>query len=257
MSRTQGTKLAWIQPSTYPRKLYWTWRYLGWWNTVGVVLVKPVERILGLFGGTLWYQDFTERMFDRRFGVTTHARLQLGEIGDLPAEQLDSANEYGPTRVMDFGYIMSQVALDHRRYDFLDIGSGQGKALLLAAWFPFRSIVGVELSTSLHAVAQDNIVRYTGPCRADSIVSMNADALTADLPSRDFMCFLFNPFDGDVLALFVERLEASIRDDPRHVLLIYGNGDPEHVAALDNSSLFRPRPAGTDDQYLVYETVQS
>ena len=38
-------------------------------------------------------------------------------------------------------------------YTFVDLGSGMGRAVLVASEFPFRRIVGVEIAPELHAIA--------------------------------------------------------------------------------------------------------
>lgn len=40
---------------------------------------------------------------------------------------------------------------------FLDLGSGKGRMVLSAARFPFRRIIGVELSNDLTAIARRNV----------------------------------------------------------------------------------------------------
>lgn len=40
---------------------------------------------------------------------------------------------------------------------FLDYGSGKGRALIMAAQYPFRRILGVEFSPQLSLIASQNI----------------------------------------------------------------------------------------------------
>src|SRR6185436_7767539 len=47
-------------------------------------------------------------------------------------------------------------------YTFVDLGSGMGRAVLVASEFPFRRIVGVEIAAELHAIAGRNVRRYRG-----------------------------------------------------------------------------------------------
>ena len=49
---------------------------------------------------------------------------------------------------------------DFRDFIFIDLGSGKGRALLMASDYPFRRIVGVELLPQLHRAAQDNLTKY-------------------------------------------------------------------------------------------------
>lgn len=48
--------------------------------------------------------------------------------------------------------ILDRLPLDFEEYTFIDLGSGKGRALLIASEYPFRAVVGVELSPKLHAL---------------------------------------------------------------------------------------------------------
>ena len=66
-----------------------------------------------------------------------------------------------------FREIINSLRIDFREFTFLDIGSGKGRALLLAAEYPFRRIVGVELMPELNSMAEENIRRFASqkrPC---------------------------------------------------------------------------------------------
>ena len=99
--------------------------------------------------------------FDERFGVETS-----GLIYELPSgHQHDLYNNgYFAVAPSVFHAIMramlEQLHLDFQRFSFIDLGSGKGRALLLASDYPFREIIGVELSPELDRVARDNIARY-------------------------------------------------------------------------------------------------
>lgn len=242
----------WIRPSSYPAKLYWSWRYVGVRATVIAVVAKPIDRLLAIVRPSLWYQDMTERAFDRRHNVDTYRRIQLDEMTDLPAAQRQEMNEYGPTRAMDFGHAMGGTGLDLSRYAFLDVGSGKGKALLLASAFPFARVDGVELSAPLHDAALENLRRYTGPRRCGPMAAHLGDALHHALPVMPFVCFMFNPFPSSVLQQFLDRLVGEVKAD-RHVLLIYGNANEAQQVVLDSEDDLRPRWVDADEQYLVYD----
>ena len=101
--------------------------------------------------------------FDERFGVDTS-----GLVYELPSgHQHDLYNNgYFAVAPSVFHSVMQalrdRLALDYRRFSFVDVGSGKGRALLLASDYPFREIIGVELSPELDRVARANIARYTG-----------------------------------------------------------------------------------------------
>ncbi len=67
---------------------------------------------------------------------------------------------YQPTDPSLFHEMLGALKIDFRGFTFIDLGSGKGRVLLIAADYPFRRIVGVELLTELHGVALENLRQY-------------------------------------------------------------------------------------------------
>ena len=71
---------------------------------------------------------------------------------------------YQPTESALFHEMLDALSAqshpDFRDFVFVDLGSGKGRTLLMAADYPFRRIVGVELLPALHRSAQDNLKKY-------------------------------------------------------------------------------------------------
>ncbi len=56
-----------------------------------------------------------------------------------------------------FHWALRGIAIDHKKYHFVDIGSSWGYALLLSARYPFRRVTGVEFARELYQNACANI----------------------------------------------------------------------------------------------------
>ena len=69
-------------------------------------------------------------------------------------------------------------------FTFIDLGSGMGRAVLVASEFPFRRVVGVEISAELHAIASDNARRYRGRQRCRDVELVHMDALASRRSGR-------------------------------------------------------------------------
>ena len=67
---------------------------------------------------------------------------------------------YQPTEPALFAEMMAGLKIDFQRFTFIDMGSGKGRVLLMAANYPFRRILGVELLPALDRVAQENLNVY-------------------------------------------------------------------------------------------------
>src|SRR5579863_7672066 len=68
-------------------------------------------------------------------------------------------------------------------FTFIDVGSGKGRALLMASQYPFRRILGIELLPELHRVAKENISKFKSDSqKCFAIECILADASVFDLP---------------------------------------------------------------------------
>jgi len=123
---------------------------------------------------------------------------------------------------------------------FLDLGCGKGRPLFVASEFPFRGILGVELSPSLATVARKNAARIARRYPARTCVRIEVgDASVHPLPAGDFVLFLYNPFSPELTSLLVTRLEAALAAEPRSLYVVYCN--PVFGAAFDASPLLTRR----------------
>ena len=222
-----------------PFALRGIWRWLS---------VSPVHR----YREWRWQRD--DRNFDRDHGIRT--------TGDIPLELLtiDSPNvahgvHYGPTPRGKFALAFEQLermAFDFSSHLFLDLGSGKGRALLLASEWPFKEIIGVEFSPELDREARENIRAFHSPRqRCFSIRSVCADVLAYELPWENLAVYLYNPFDQVMLERVLARLEGFCDESGREVLVIYVN--PVHGVACDR----RPRlqRLSDSDRYALYRVV--
>jgi len=161
---------------------------------------------------------------------------------------------YQPTEPSLFREMLGNLDLNFREFTFIDIGSGKGRALLMAADFPFRRILGIELLPELHRIAQENINHY----RSDSqqcfaLESACGDAGEFVFPSEPMVLYLFNPLPEPGLHEFIVHLEKSLRENPRAMYLLYHNPLLEHV--LTQSSALQ-KIHGTP-QFSIYRASPS
>ncbi len=161
---------------------------------------------------------------------------------------------YQPTepalfREMLEGLIQANPKIDFREFTFIDIGSGKGRALLMAADYPFRRVLGIELLPELHRVAQENIKKYKSDSQqCFAIECLLADAGEIAFPSEPIVLYLFNPLPESGLARMISNMEHSLREHPRPVFVLYHNPLLERVLA--RSPAFN-RIAGTH-QYSIF-----
>ena len=128
---------------------------------------------------------------------------------------------------------MALLNIDHRDFTFIDLGSGKGRALMLAAGYPFQQIIGVEFSAALHSIAMRNLEIYSGPRLCSDIRCVCGDAAEFKFPDVPLVVLLSNPFVGDVMRQVVTNIEKSVTSSPRPVYVLYIK--PIDAGALDES----------------------
>ncbi|MFM2422514.1 MAG: hypothetical protein RL291_1044, partial [Pseudomonadota bacterium] len=189
--------------------------------------------------------------FDARFGTDTAAPT-------FERGQKTSVHFYVPTTASVIYKIIRELPIAPDKFEFIDMGSGKGRALLIASEFPFKKIVGVELSDQLHRVAEANVARYTPDsqrCRNFDLKCM--DALTYPISDEPFVLFLFDPFSREILEKVVANVEASLKAKPREAYIVYVY--PQFEDILQRSTVFARTNVGTPrfqpwSQYVVYAT---
>lgn len=186
--------------------------------------------------------------FDHSVDTT---RANVGFRAQLSAALI--AHQYFPTEPWLFEQIMQAVPARFQDFTFVDLGSGKGRCLLMAAPYGFRKIIGVEFMPEWHGVAQENIRKYAETRArenkpAPAIENLCLDARDFDFPAGPLVVYLFNPFPEPMLAGVLDRLRQSLLQQPRPVYLAYRYPEFENLIARCG---WLEKIAGTE-QWAVY-----
>jgi SAM-dependent methyltransferase len=163
------------------------------------------------------------RRFDEAHGVDTAGVIPIHALG-VTSEHRRYGVDYIGIDPGEFSRCFSHLPIRHEEYAFVDLGSGKGRALLMASHFPFRRVIGVEFSPKLDRIARRNVAAYAHPeqrCRVFDLYCM--DAAAYELPLEPLVIFLYNPFGREVMERVAERIAASCRVSPRPVFVLYAN----------------------------------
>ncbi|WP_225978530.1 class I SAM-dependent methyltransferase [Gandjariella thermophila] len=175
----------------------------------------------------------TDLLFERRYGVHTADLVYLDELGLGDAER----KRYQPTGWLSLVRILrlSEVGPDDV---FIDFGCGMGRAVLQAAIrYPFRKVIGVEISEKLIGIARDNLARNTSRLRCKDVSLVCADALDYEIPDDVTVAYFANPFTGSIFNRVIKSLIESVDRAPRTVRVIYAN--PVEESMLLQTGRFR------------------
>src|SRR6266481_1386664 len=175
--------------------------------------------------------------FDSKYGTDT---ASFRDIRDLDAISLPAAlfaGRYEPSSAELVRSALDRLQIDPERFTFIDFGSGKGRALLVAAGFPFKEVVGIEFSRELHEIALQNIARIPPALtRADTIRSIHSDVTAFEPPKSDLVCYFYNPFGPPVMAAVAARLAAHHANYGYRIIIIYV--DPRHRQTFEQTQKF-------------------
>ena len=169
----------------------------------------------------LWFRAGEDWWFDKSRRVDTSGLAPKPDPSKVVGEVRDS-NIYGPVRAANAHTAIRDLPIrDFSQYTFIDIGSGKGRVLFIAAEYPFRKVLGVEYSTDMHRAALENIRRYKhGKQRCSDVESISANAAEYEFPDGNLVLYLFNPFGPEIMRRMLANLQRSLSDKPRHVVIL-------------------------------------
>jgi hypothetical protein len=175
--------------------------------------------------------------FDQRYDTNTRGIREIGSLDVNTSAAAQYAVRYEPSNAQLVWAALDRLKIDHSRFIFIDFGSGKGRALLVAAEFPFIEVLGIEFSRELHEIALENIARIPPYiARAGRILSIHSDAALFELPKSDIVCYFYNPFGPPIITAVAELLAAHHEDYGYRIIIIYA--DPNHREVFERTGKF-------------------
>jgi len=215
-------------------------REIGILGVLRLVVSKLIQR---------WRRrSATADAFDAKYGTDTAKIVGVWAL-DIPWGKLEHANRYETVDHEQMAANFASIKIPHRDFVFLDFGSGKGRALLLASRFPFKAIIGIELSAGLVEIANRNLARFhddSQQCRNIRCICM--DATDYQLPEENILLYLYNPFDERVMNAVVSKMETFLRHSAKQVYVLYHY--PIHKSLWEKSDFFEP--VNVQTQFAVF-----
>ncbi len=185
--------------------------------------------------------------FDTSRHVQTSGLVQRPRAAGQIVGEIRDSHMYGAVRVANAHAALRDLPLGgaqdaggggYSQYTFIDVGSGKGRMLFVAAEYPFRKVMGVEFSNALHDDAVANLKRYKFPKRrCADIEPVHADAREFEFPNDNLVIYMFNPFGPEVMERMLANLERSLEKHPRHVIVVMLW--PDHSDVVERIAIMR------------------
>jgi predicted RNA methylase len=195
----------------------------------------------------------SERTFDQRHGVETGGVIPLDGL-TLESGSREDFNDYQATNPAIVDGIIRSLAINPAEFLFVDIGSGKGRILLVAAAHRFKKVLGIELARELHEAARHNVDCYRARRPGGSgIECICADAMKWPIPAQRIVFFLFNPFGARSVASLLANISQSLTESPRECYVIYIH--PVHEHLFQEAPILKPVTRSKKFDYAVYRSV--
>ena len=171
---------------------------------------------------TSWFIDWVQ-------GLDTRGAIPLEDLGLAHEERV----EYGPSSWLTLPRIARVIPFS-RDDVFIDFGSGKGRVVYMAAlYYPFKRVIGVEISSALNDIARTNVERNRRRLRSKQVELVTSDALLYEVPRDLTIAYFFCPFTGTIFDGVLDRIRLSLHNPTDRRLWIIMQGPLAGPRAAD------------------------
>lgn len=107
--------------------------------------------------------------------------------------------------------------------NIIDFGSGKGRVMVVAAFYGFKKIIGIDFADPLCREAEINIEKIKSLYAGTTFEVICDDALNFKINNETNVFFFFNPFDEVVMLQIVKNILFSVRQNQRKIFVVYIN----------------------------------
>ena len=162
---------------------------------------------------------------EKKYGINTTGADELIKLEDMGID-ISHATIYMPVSYGLMEEIFHNLKPRHKIH-FLDMGSGKGRALCMAAHAGFKQVTGIDFSKDLCNQALANLALTKQQIPGLQFKIINNDAFYFEIPDDVDCIFFFNPFDEIIMSSVVNNILESLQTNPRKLTIIYVN--PLHI----------------------------
>lgn len=166
-----------------------------------------------------YYYKFSDAYYEKYFNVSTKGFVSKEVLGLKHHESTD----YSTVHYKHIFKMLKKLPVDKNKSTLIDYGCGKGRAIITAAAFQFKKIIGVEISYLID-VAKNNIDKEKHRKTFD-IELKQCNAKDYIVPAEVNIIYFFNPFRGSILENVTRNIYSSFKDTPRIIYIIFFNND--------------------------------
>lgn len=161
----------------------------------------------------------SDAVWEKRFNIVTAGRREVHYADSI---------HYQPLPYFAVFKVMQRLALGPDDV-FVDVGSGMGRTVCVAAAHEIASVAGVEIDSDLNMIAAANAARMRD--RLTPIQLHHQSAAEFDY-SEATVLWIFNPFGPATMRVVLNRIRESMEQNPRPLRIAYINATCAHLFAV-------------------------
>lgn len=181
-----------------------------------------------LFIGSNW--NFRLALFTLRQEIIGEKKYGIDtiELNRLKGLSVNSENLTHASIYQGANYFLLEKAFEYLQRinannTIVDFGCGKGRALVVAACYGFRKIIGIDFAKALCLSAEQNIAKVQSYFPSTSFIVICDDVINYVIKEDENVFFFFNPFDEVIMLHVVKKILKSLKENPRHVHIVYLN----------------------------------
>ncbi|MEP6583575.1 MAG: class I SAM-dependent methyltransferase [Ginsengibacter sp.] len=155
------------------------------------------------------------------------------DLDTIELDRLKGLSVYGDNLAHASIYQGANYFLLEKAFDYLqeikgnqcivDFGCGKGRVLVVAAYYGFKKITGIEFARALCVAAERNIAKVQSLFPSTQFKVICDDAINYKIEDDQNVFFFFNPFDEVIMLAVAKNILKSLKENSRHIFIVYLN----------------------------------
>jgi hypothetical protein len=193
------------------------------------------------------FMGYSEWRKEQQLGIHTFGTAASNQLSIL-CDGGEGGHLYQPSSSVLFVKAIAALPVKPEDSVFLDVGSGKGRVLVLAAEAGFKKAIGIEYAAELCDIAHVNIEKVRSRFSNTTFELHEGDAIAFGLPKEVNVVYLFNPFDEATLLRWIAIINQQIE---RRVHIIYMH-PVFHEALMHSTPAISIVHSSPDKEFVIY-----
>lgn len=159
---------------------------------------------------------------EKKYQIDT-IRIDNLQHQKIKSNNLKHASIYQATNYFIIEKAFEFLRNDNANHYIVDFGCGRGRVLVVAAFYGFKKITGIDFGESLCREAELNIGKIKPLFPQTNFEIICDDAVNYSIENDTNVFFFFNPFDEIVMLQIVKNILSSLKKNARKIYIVYIN----------------------------------